>query len=85
MIFDHLWAHEILYSFRNINDYLDRVLFNYDSYSINFESIRKSYFDLVCRSIRPHQVISLILSDEHDTPNQSQLFLSLFSLEQFTN
>jgi hypothetical protein len=47
------------------------------------ESIRKSHFDLICRSIRPEQVISLILSDKIDTPNQSELFRSFFSIEQF--
>jgi hypothetical protein len=47
------------------------------------ESIRKSHFDLICRYIRPEQVISLILSDNNDTPNQSQLFRSFFSIEQF--
>jgi hypothetical protein len=52
---------------------------------INFESIRKCHFDLICRYIRPEQVISLILSDKNDTPNQSQLFRSFFSIEQFIN
>jgi hypothetical protein len=54
-------------------------------YLINFESIRKSHFDLVCRSIRAEQVITLILSDKKETPSQSQLFRSLFSIEQFTH
>jgi hypothetical protein len=84
LIFDYFWAHEILSSFRNMTDYLDRVLLSYKNYSINFESIRKSQFDLVCRHIQPDQVISLILSDKMETPNQSQLFRSIFSIEQFT-
>ncbi|CAF1263258.1 unnamed protein product [Adineta steineri] len=85
LIFDYFWAHEILHSFNNISNYLDSILSNYNHYLINFESIRKSHFDLVCRSIRPEQVITLILSDKIETPNQSQLFQSLFSIEQFTH
>ncbi|CAF1503212.1 unnamed protein product [Adineta steineri] len=85
IIFDYFWAHEILHSFNNISNYLDSILSNYNHYLINFESIRKSHFDLVCRSIRPEQVITLILSDKIETVNQSQLFQSLFSIEQFTH
>ena len=83
IIFGYLWAHEILYSFRNINIYLNRILSSYNHYLINFESIRKSHFDLVCRYVRPEQVISLILSDKMETPYQSELFRSFFSIEQF--
>ncbi|CAF0831773.1 unnamed protein product [Adineta steineri] len=85
IIFDYFWAHEILHSFNNISNYLDSILSNYNRYLINFESIRKSHFDLLCRSIRPEQVITLILSDKIETINQSQLFQSLFSIEQFTH
>jgi hypothetical protein len=84
MIFDYLWAHEILHAFLNITDYLDRLLSNYKNYMINFESIRKSHFDLICHYIRPEQVISLILSDKLDTPSQSELFRLIFSIAQFT-
>jgi hypothetical protein len=83
IIFDYLWAHEIFYSFGNISGHLDNVLSNYNNYLINFKSIRKSHFDLVCCYIRPEQVISLILSDDIDTPCQSQSFRSFFSIEQF--
>ena len=85
MIFNYLWAHEILYSFLNISNYLNSILLSYKKYMINFESISKSNFDFICRYMRPEQVISLILSDKHDTPNQSELFESLFSIEQFTH
>jgi hypothetical protein len=49
------------------------------------ESIRKSHFDLIGRSIRPKQVISLISSDKKDTPSQSELFQSFVSIEKFVN
>ncbi|CAF3426037.1 unnamed protein product [Rotaria socialis] len=84
MIFDYFWAHEILYMFFNINDHFNRILFAYDQYRINFQSIRKTHFDLVCRLIRPEQVISLILADQKQTPCQSQLFQTLFRIEKFT-
>jgi hypothetical protein len=83
IIFDFLWAHDIFYSFFNISDYLDGILLSYDHYCLNFQSILKKHFDLVCRYIQPHQVISLTLSDSDDTPRQSQLFLSFFSMNQF--
>lgn len=83
-IFQHLWAHEIVYSFVNISTYLNSILLNYQDYLVNFESIRKSHFDLVCRYIRPEQMLSLILSDKSDeTPNQSKFFCSLFFIQQF--
>ncbi len=84
IIFDHLWGHEIFYSFVNISDYVDRILLSYDHYSLNFQSILKKHFDIVCHHVQPHQVISLTLSDSDDTPGQSQLFLSFFSINKFT-
>lgn len=84
LIFGYLWAHEILSAFRDLNGYLDRILLNYPSYLVNFKSIRKSHFDRVCRSVRPEQVLSLILADKNDTPSQSRLFGSRFSIGQFT-
>ena len=85
IIFKYLWAHEILSSFGNISDYMTCILSSYNNYLINLESIRKSHVDLICRSIRPEQIISLILSDKNDTPNQSQLFRSVYSIEKFVN
>ncbi|CAF1509655.1 unnamed protein product [Adineta steineri] len=84
IIFDYFWAHEILHSFLNINDYIDSILFNYQNYKINGQSIRKSHLDLICQKIQPNQVTSLILSNDNHTPNQSELFRSRVSIEQFT-
>ena len=82
IIFEHLWAHEIVSAFHNINVHLNRILASYNGYLVNLKSIRKSYFDLITRCIRPEQIIGLILSDERDTPYQSQLFQSYFSIEE---
>ena len=84
MIFEYLWAHDIFYSFFNISDYIDSILLSYDQYALNFQSILKNQFDVVCQHVQPDQVISLTLSDSDDTPGQSQLFMSFFSLNQFT-
>ena len=83
IIFEYLWAHDILYSFRNISDYIDNILSSYQYYVVNFKSIRRSHFNLVCQ-LHADQIISLILSDNVDTPKQSRLFQSKFSIEQFT-
>lgn len=84
-IFGYLWAHEIFYAFFNLNSYFNAILVNYDRYSVNFCSIIKSLFDVTCHHIRPDQIISLTLSDDEETPNQSELFFSLFNIEQFIN
>ncbi|CAF4618956.1 unnamed protein product [Rotaria socialis] len=84
IIFEYFWAHEILASFHNVSPYLDAVLYSYSSYQVNFASILKPHFDHVCHTLRPNQIISLILSDDADTPRQSQIFLSHFQIKSFT-
>ncbi|CAF1177792.1 unnamed protein product [Rotaria sordida] len=83
MIFDYFWAHEILHSFFDTSDYIDNILSNYDRYRINGQSITKSDFDFICHFILPNQVISLILSDENETPYQSELFFSDFQISYY--
>ncbi|CAM2729389.1 unnamed protein product [Rotaria socialis] len=83
VIFNYFLAQEILHSFTNVSDYVDSILFSYSSHRLNFSSISKSTFDLVCRYIRPSQVISLTLSNANDTSGQSDLFLTHFRIEQF--
>ena len=84
ILFDYFSAHELFHTFHCINDHLDEVLRFYSAYRLNLQSIRKCDFDLVCRLIRPEQVISLTLSDGNDTPGLSRLFFSRFRIEQFT-
>lgn len=84
-IFDFLWAHDILYAFLNINDQFNTVLSAYQDYNVNFKSILKWQFDLVCSVVQPNQIKSLVLSDNNESPNQSTLFLSRFSIEQLVN
>jgi hypothetical protein len=77
-------AHEILHTFTNVSSYVDAVLLTYPYYCINFKSISKTNFNLVCQRIIPDQVIALTLSDDEDTPGLVELFLSRFQINQFT-
>ncbi|CAF4693444.1 unnamed protein product, partial [Rotaria magnacalcarata] len=83
ILFSYLLAHEIFYSFLNINSYLDAAIVSYPNYQLNFQSISKYYFDLVCQHISPKRVIAITLSDDNDTCGQSEIFLSRFQIDQF--
>jgi len=83
-IFHYLSTIDILHAFSNINFYLDSAISKYEQYHINFRSCHWIHFDLICSSIQPHQIISLILSNNDDTPDQFQLFFSIFNIKQFT-
>ena len=83
-ILSHLSAHEIFHSFTYLSSYIDGMLKTYTKYRVNFKAISRNDFDLVCQHIRPDQVISLILSDDENTPGLISLFLSRFQIHQFT-
>jgi hypothetical protein len=83
-ILNYLSSYDIFMSLYNINTSMNMVLDTYDKYRLNFQSINMSKFYLILHSINPSQVISLTLSNMDDTPGQFQLFLSLFSIKQFT-
>ena len=84
ILFTYFLAHEILLTFSDVSDYINAVLLTYSAYRLDLRSIRKSDFDLVRRNILPEQVIALTLSDDNDTPDQSELFFSYFQIEEFT-
>jgi hypothetical protein len=77
-------AHEIFYTFINVTSYINAVLASYSNYKVNFKSITKTKFDLICQHIIPDQVIALTLSDDEETPGLIELFLSRFQINQFT-
>ncbi|UJR18975.1 hypothetical protein I4U23_022104 [Adineta vaga] len=83
ILFSYFSTREILCTFLNVSDYLNNVLINYVTSWIDFRSIRRNHFDLICQYIQPDKVISLTLSDDGDTPDLSKLFFSRFQLQQF--
>ncbi|UJR24550.1 hypothetical protein I4U23_005925 [Adineta vaga] len=85
ILFDYFSTQEILRTFLNISDYLNAVLNGYSNWSLNFKSISRDEFDFICHQIQPEKVISLTISDDCDTPGQSELFFSRFQLEQFVH
>jgi len=83
-IFDRLSAIDIICGLSKVSPYMNDVVLGYKFYKINLKSILKSEFDLICNTINGYQIKSLTLSDDDDTPNQSNLFLSLFNMEEFS-
>jgi len=83
ILFTYFLAHDTLSIFFDVSDYINSVLVAYPYWQLNFKSIRKDHFDLVCQHVRSENVISLTLSDDNDTPGQSELFLSRFQIEEF--
>jgi hypothetical protein len=82
-IFHYFSASELLFTFHNVNDYINATLESYTNYQLNFKSISMFHFRRICRHVRPEQVVSLTLSDANDTSGQSELFFSYFQIEQF--
>ncbi|CAF1183551.1 unnamed protein product [Adineta steineri] len=63
---------------------LRAIINKYDRWTIDFQRIAKPDFHLFCRYVNPENIISLTLSDDHDTSGQIEIFLSLFTTHQFT-
>ncbi|CAF1039305.1 unnamed protein product [Rotaria sordida] len=83
ILFNYFFGHEILISFYGLSDYINSILRSYSAYKLNFKSISRFNFDLICRNIRSEQVISLTLCDSNDTSGLTELFFSYFQIEQF--
>ncbi len=79
-VFTYFLAYEILLTSADVSNYINTVSLSYASYRLNFRSIRKCDFDLVCRHIPPDQVISPVLSDDN-----TELFSSCFRIVQSTD
>ena len=88
--FEHISAVQLLRASHGLNSRFDKLLFIYfRAYHLDFRSVSKRDFDLMCRQHLPSivdRVISLHLSDDDETPNLPNLFLSYgFILGQFTH
>ena len=73
-IFDNLDLNSMISFSYTCQRYL-KCLNSYNKYQINFQSISKSKFDLICRLINPSNIIALTLSDNDQTPSQIKFFL----------
>lgn len=82
-LFGYFYTYEILYTFSDVSDYIKEAALLYFQCYVNFKSIRKTDFHFLCSRLRPDKILSLALSDDIDTPYQSQLFLSQYRLERF--
>ena len=82
-IFDQLDIETILLSLRQVCRFFRSVVQTYDRYALDFRSISKSNFRLICRIISAQNVIAIRLADER-TPGQMDLFLSLVRTRQLT-
>jgi len=67
-LFGYLSTTDILQGFLNINSYFNSVIRHYKKYHVDFRSCRKINFDHICSYIQPDQIVSLILSNNNDTP-----------------
>jgi hypothetical protein len=89
-LFEFLSAVHLLRAFHGLNSRFDTLLLaHFGTYHLDFRSISKTDFDIVCEQHLPliaDRIVSLCLSDDYDTPQQIDLFLShLFTLRQLTN
>lgn len=84
-IFNYLDADTILLSFRYICKRFYIISNVYNEYKLNLNSCTKSNFYRFSRIIDPLNIISLILSDDDQTPGQISLFLKFFNLKQFSS
>ncbi len=83
-IIDYVDVETVFLSLRSVCRRFYAIINNQHRYQLDLRYISKSNFDLVCRLIRPENVISLILSDANETVGQIGLFLNRFDLHTFT-
>jgi len=79
-LFEFFDTVDLLHAFHGLNSRFDTLLFvHFRHFHLDFRSVSKNDFDLVCRQYLPSiddRIVSLCLSDDDDTPQQTDLFLS---------
>lgn len=79
-LFGFFHAVDLLCTFCGLNSRFNTLLLaHFHHFHLDFRSISKKNFDLVCRQYLPlisDRIISLCLSNDDDTPQQTDLFLS---------
>jgi hypothetical protein len=89
-LFELLDAIHLLRAFYGLNSRFNTLLFtHFRAYHLDFRSISKHNFNIICQQYLPiiiNRVITLHLSNENETPNLLQLFLSYnFTFNQFNH
>jgi hypothetical protein len=87
-VFEYLNAVDIFYSFDQLNSRFNKLIRSIPLH-LNLQYVRKSIFDRFCTKMLSNpeiknQIISLKLSNQ-DTCSQIDTFVSLFSLDEFSN
>ncbi|CAF1042442.1 unnamed protein product [Rotaria sordida] len=87
-LFEFLDGIHLFRAFHNLNSRFNHLLFiHFRAYRFDFRSISKYEFDIICQYYLPSiidQIISLTISDDDETPSQSEIFLSYnFTLDKF--
>ncbi|CAF0913349.1 unnamed protein product [Adineta ricciae] len=85
MVFQYMSNSDVFYSFDALSPYINAVLNEYCSRTIDLRCISKSRFDFICNHLDLSRIISLTLSNDDHTPQQVQLFFTRFRLEDFLN
>ncbi|CAF4027271.1 unnamed protein product [Rotaria sp. Silwood1] len=79
-LFEYLPVVDLFRAFLHLNSRFNNLLFNqFRKYRLNFQSTYKQDFDIICRRYLPSiidRTISLCLSDDDKTPDQSNCFVS---------
>jgi hypothetical protein len=83
-ILDNLDTETIFLSLRTICKRFYTIINIYNRYKLDFRYFSKVNFHQVCRIVHLENIISIILSDEDETPGQTGLFLSLIDLHKLT-
>lgn len=86
--FEYLHEVDIYYSLDGLNSRINNLIQKL-TLNLNFQYIRKTRFDQVCTKMKLNpafqkEILSLKLSNK-DTCDQIDIFLSLFSLDEFFN
>src|SRR5690348_9438187 len=88
-LFEYFSGVDMLRAFYGLNSCFNLILYTqFRTYRFHFNSISKRTFDIICQqhlSFIADRIIDLSLSDDDETPEQINLFLSYVpSFNQFT-
>lgn len=84
-IFQYLTHCDAVCSFYDISSYVNEVVEDFCWSQMDFRSVSKDRFDLVCEHLDVRRLASLTLSEDLDTPGQVELFFARFPLREIIN